>query len=220
MHALALFFAEAETSGHSVVVFDDPVSSFDYNYVENFCCRLRDFISTHSTKQIIVLTHCWEFFTHLQLQTKHLRDKKSVQILESDSTLGDYSERIEDLKKVIEPVLAASGEPSRETKKCLAANMRRLVEAIVNTHVFNEQRQQYKSKDIKVSVFREFTSLVPLTSDEANRLSDLFSKLSVTEHDDHRNLIVNTDKAAYQTRFEKIIDIETAIKARKPVTAP
>jgi len=36
VHALALFFAELETCPQSVIVFDDPVSSFDYNFIGNW----------------------------------------------------------------------------------------------------------------------------------------------------------------------------------------
>ena len=66
VHALALFFAELETCPHSVLVFDDPISSFDYNYIANYSTRLRDFTLAHPTRQIIVLTHNWEFFVQLQ----------------------------------------------------------------------------------------------------------------------------------------------------------
>lgn len=61
LHALALFFAELETCAHSVLVFDDPVSSFDYNYIENYCIRLKEFARKHPSRQIIVLTHNWEY---------------------------------------------------------------------------------------------------------------------------------------------------------------
>lgn len=40
IHALALFFAELETCNQQVIVFDDPISSFDYNYIANYCNRL------------------------------------------------------------------------------------------------------------------------------------------------------------------------------------
>ena len=42
LHALALFFAELNSCCQSVLVFDDPVSSFDYNNIANSSCRLRD----------------------------------------------------------------------------------------------------------------------------------------------------------------------------------
>jgi recombinational DNA repair ATPase RecF len=57
IHALALFFAELETCPQSVLVFDDPISSFDYNYIANYCSRLRDFTVKHPARQTIVLTH-------------------------------------------------------------------------------------------------------------------------------------------------------------------
>jgi wobble nucleotide-excising tRNase len=56
IHALALFFAELETCDPQVIVFDDPISSFDYNYIGNYCNRLRDLIQAHPNRQIIVLT--------------------------------------------------------------------------------------------------------------------------------------------------------------------
>ena len=51
IHALALFFAELETCLQSVLVFDDPISSFDYNYIANYCARLRDFAVKHPARQ-------------------------------------------------------------------------------------------------------------------------------------------------------------------------
>lgn len=66
VHALALFFAEPETCPQSVLILDDPVSSFDYNYISNYCFRLRDFTLAHPTCQIIVLTHNWEFLVQVQ----------------------------------------------------------------------------------------------------------------------------------------------------------
>ena len=44
VHALAVFMCEASTTAHQVLVLDDPVTSFDYNYVSNFCERLRDYV--------------------------------------------------------------------------------------------------------------------------------------------------------------------------------
>ena len=66
IHALALFFSELETCEQQVIVFDDPISSFDYNYIGNYCNRLRDLIQAHPNRQIIVLTHNWEFFIQIQ----------------------------------------------------------------------------------------------------------------------------------------------------------
>ena len=52
IHALALFFAEIETCEQQVIVFDDPISSFDYNYIENYCNRLRSFIQNIRTDKL------------------------------------------------------------------------------------------------------------------------------------------------------------------------
>jgi len=94
--------------------------------------------------------------------------------------------------------------------------MRRLIEAVVNTHVFNHQRRQYKQKTQVISAFQHFTKIVPLLPDEATKFHDLYAKLSPSEHDDPRNVYVNTDKAMFQTRYRGILAIEAAVKARRP----
>lgn len=218
VHALALFFAEIETCPQSVLVFDDPISSFDYNYIANYCTRLRDFVQKHPARQIIVLTHNWEFFVQLQttLNQARLDSHLSVQVLENCAVVADYSEKLDELKKDIEDVLNAPGEPSKSQKEEIAGKMRRLIEAVVNTHVFNQQRHQYKQKSQAISAFQDFTKIVPLLPTEATTLRDLYAKLSITEHDDPRNAYVNADKAMFQTRYDQIQNIETAVAARKP----
>ena len=217
VHALALFFAELETCSQSVVIFDDPVSSFDYNYIANYCARLRDFAKDHPNHQIVVLTHNWEFFVNLQttLNSAKLNNDLAVQVLENCVVVSDYSEDLTELKAEIDAVLALQNEPSRSQKEMLAGNMRVLVEAVVNTHVFAKQRHQYKQKTQKVSNFDEYTKLVPLLPAEASLLRDLYAKLSTSEHHDPRNSYVNTDKAMFQTRYDQIKAIEAAIVARK-----
>jgi len=218
VHALALFFAELETCPQSVLVFDDPISSFDYNYIANYCARLRDFTLKHPARQIIVLTHNWEFFVQLQttLNQAGLDAHLSVQVLENCAVVADYSEKIDDLKRDIESVLNAPGEPSKSQKEDIAGKMRRLIEVVVNTHVFNHQRHQYKQKSQAISAFQSFTKIVPLLQAEATMLRDLYAKLSITEHDDPRNAYVNTDKAMFKTRYDQIQNIETDVAARKP----
>lgn len=218
IHALALFFAELETCPQSVLVFDDPISSFDYKYIANYCARLRNFTLKHSERQIIIMTHNWEFFVQLQTTLKQagLDQHLSVQVLENCAVVADYSEKIDDLKKDIEAVLAAAGEPSKAKKDDIAGKMRRLIEAVVNTHVFNHQRHQYKQKSQPITAFQSFTKVVALLPAEATELCDLYAKLSIAEHDDPRTAYVNTDKAMFQTRYGQILAIETAIKARIP----
>jgi recombinational DNA repair ATPase RecF len=217
VHALALFFAEMETCLQSVLVFDDPISSFDYNYIANYCARLRDFTQNHPERQIIALTHNWEFFVQFQttLNQAGLDPHLSVQVLENCAVVADYSEKIDDLKKDIEAVLATAGEPSKAKKEEIAGKIRRLIEAVVNTHVFNHQRHQYKQKNQPITAFQSFTKLVPLLAAEATTLRDLYAKLSITEHDDPRTAYVNTDKAIFQTRYDQILAVEAAVISRK-----
>ncbi len=219
LHALALFFAELETCPQSVLVFDDPISSFDYNYIANYCTRLRDFTIKHPPRQIIVLTHNWEFFVQLQrtLNKVGLGSYLSVQVLENCSQLAEYCEEIDALKDEINTVLALSAEPTRKEKEGMAGNMRRLMESIVNTHAFNNQRHQFKQKSQSVSEFQHYTKLVALLPTEAALLRDLYEKLSTPEHGgDPRNSYVNSDKAMFQTRYNQILAIESAIKSRIP----
>lgn len=219
VHALALFFAELETCPHSVVVFDDPVSSFDYNYIENYCIRLRNHALRHSTRQLIVLTHNWEFFTQLQTTLKRAygtnENEYSVMLLEGCTKVAEYSEKIEELKRQIEAVLSLPDEPTKGQKEDMAGDMRRLIETIINKHVFADTRQQYKQRSQAVSEFHKFTQLIPLLPDEALELKDLFGKLSKPEHDDDRNSYVNADKAMFRTRYDRIKQIENDIVARK-----
>lgn len=217
VHALALFFAELETCPQSALVFDDPISSFDYNYIANYCARLRDLALNHPGHQIIVLTHNWEFFVQLQttVNSGGLNSDLSVQVLENCSIVADYSEKLDELKADITAVLALPSEPTKAQKEDMAGKMRRLIEAVVNTHVFNNQRQQYKQRKHSVSEFQHYTKLVRLETAEATTLRDLYAKLSITEHDDVRNAYVNTDKATFQSRYSAIVAVENAVISRK-----
>jgi recombinational DNA repair ATPase RecF len=217
IHALALFFAELETCDQQIIIFDDPISSFDYNYIGNYCNRLRDLIQAHPNRQIIVFTHNWEFFVQIQttLNRARLNHQMAVYVLESCVAMDDYSEDVDDLKADIDAILGTIGEPTKQQKEVMAGKMRRLIEAIVNTHVFNKQRHQFKQKTQQVSAFDDFTKVVPLLPAEAQTLRDLFEKLSIAEHDDPRNAYINTDKAMFKTRYDTIKNIETAIVGRK-----
>ncbi len=220
IHALALFFAELETCTQQVIIiFDDPISSFDYNHIANYCNRLRDFLRNHPNRQIIVLTHNWEFFVQFQTTINAARpalnQHMAVYVLESCVALDEYGEDVEALKSEINAILSVTGEPTKAQKEVLAGKMRRLIESVVNTHVFNKQRHQFKQKSQQVSAFDDFTRVVPLLPAEAQSLRDLFAKLSITEHDDPRNAYVNTDKAMFQTRYNAIKLIEAAIVGRK-----
>jgi len=217
IHALALFFAELETCPQSIVAFDDPVTSFDYNYISNYCARMSEYAKEHSTSQIIVLTHNWEFFIQLQssLKKANLSNDFAIQVLENCVSVNEYSEDIATLKKEIEDILKISSEPTRQQKEMLAGNMRVLLEAIINKHVFAGQRQQYKQKAQKVSIFDEYTKIIPLLDSEAAVLKELYARLSMSEHHDPRNTYINTDKAMFQSRFNQLIALEAAIISRK-----
>lgn len=139
----------------------------------------------------------------------------AVHVLESCAAIDEYSENIDDSKIDIDAILDIAGEPTKPQKEIMAGKMRRLIESVVNTHVFNKQRHQFKQKSQQVSAFSEFTKVVPLLPPETQTLRDLFAKLSITEHDDPRNAYVNIDKAMFQTRYNSITAIEAAIVGGK-----
>jgi len=180
--------------------------------------RLRDYIVNNPDVQLIVLTHNWDFFVHMQLVINQsgLNSETSIKVLEDCCVAEEYSEKIDDLKTEIEATLGISGEPSRADKDRLAGNLRRLIESVVNTHVFNGERHQFKQKTISTSVFDRFTRVVPLLPNEAIKLRDHYRSLSVPEHEDPRNYYSLINKALYSQWYTEICDIENAIIARKP----
>lgn len=218
VHALAVFMCEAATAPHRVLIFDDPSTSFDYNYVSNFCERLRTLVRDQPHTQVIVLTHHWDFFINLQttINRSNLAGRMSVQVLEDCATVREYSENWDELCNEIAPLLAGPGEPSAHDKERAAGLMRRLVERLTNKHVFNEQRHQYKPKSLQVSEFQQFTKIVPLTVTEADTLRDIFANLSPPEHDDPRNFYTTRSRTQFTTWLGQIQSIKAALEARRP----
>lgn len=219
VHALAVFMCEAATAPHRVLVFDDPATSFDYNYVSNFCERLRNLVRDQPQTQVIVLTHNWDFFINLQTtinRSPGLNARMSIQVLEDCATVREYSERWEELSNELAPMLAGPGEPSGDEKERIAGLMRRLVECLTNKHVFNDQRHQYKPKTLHVSEFHAFTRLVPLEASEADTLRDIYANLSPPEHDDPRNFYTARSRTQFNTWLGRINAIKAALEARRP----
>lgn len=219
VHALAVFMCEASTARHRVLVFDDPATSFDYNYVSNFCERLRNLVREQPQTQVIVLTHNWDFFINLQTtinRSPGLNARMSVQVLEDCATVREYSERWEELSNELGPMLAGPGEPNANEKERIAGLMRRLVECLTNKHVFNDLRHQYKPKTFQVSEFHAFTRLVPLEAAEADTLRDIYANLSPPEHDDPRNFYTTRSRTQFSTWLGQINAIKTALEARRP----
>jgi ABC-type molybdenum transport system ATPase subunit/photorepair protein PhrA len=218
LHALALFFSETVVSNHSILVFDDPVTSFDYNYSGMYAGRLRDYITDNPDVQVVILTHNWDFFVNLQiiLNQSGFNSQLSIQVLENCSIAEEYSEKVHVLKSDIESTLDIAREPTSREKNQLFGNLRRLIESIVNEHVFNNERHQFKQKTLSISVFNKFTKLVPLLPEEAVTLRDLFRKFSPSEHDDPRNYYSTFDKSTFRHWYDNICEIENAIIARKP----
>jgi len=218
VHALALFFCEAMSRPCDVFVFDDPSTSFDYNHVSLFVERLRDLVRHYPNTQIILFTHNWDLFVQVQrtFNKAGFDSFTEVKVLENCSHVDAYTENLDRLKSEITDILAQPGDLDRSSEERLAGNMRRLIEAIVNTHVFNGQRHQFKQKTQNVSTFHNYLHLVPLQHHEADKLSDLYSHLSVSEHDDPRNIYTKRSRAGFQRWFDDITSIETALVSRRP----
>lgn len=218
VHALALFMCEANVAPHQVLVLDDPVTSFDYNYISNFCERLRDYAKENAQSQLIVLTHNWDFFANLQatLNGSGLSSAFSVQVLEDCSTVAEYVEKWEDLCKQIDDYISPLIEINPDEKSKLSALLRRLVERLTNSYVFNEQRHQYKIRTLQVSNFKDFVKLVPLLPAEADRLKDLYANLSPLEHDDVRNYYSTKSIYQFATWYNEIKAIKNTVEGRRP----
>ena len=217
VHSLAVYMAEAITQPYQLLVFDDPVTSFDYNYISNFCERIRDLVRAQQNTQIIILTHNWDFFVNLQttLNRSGCNNSLSVQVLEDCATVSEYSEKWDDLCSQIEQIVNSISEPSEDLKERLSGLMRRLLERLTNAYVFNEQRHQYKIKSLQDSNFQQFTKLVPLTEAEADELRDLYSNLSPPEHDDVRNFYTSKTKLQFKSWYEKTLSIKNSIESRR-----
>lgn len=218
VHALALFFCEAMSRPCDVFVFDDPSTSFDYNHVSLFVERLRDLVRHYPTSQIILFTHNWDLFVQVQrtFNKAGFDSITEVKVLENCSHVESYTEKLEHLKFEIGSILAQTGDLDRHTEERLAGLMRRLIEAVVNTHVFNGQRHQFKQKTQNVSTFHNYLHLVPLLHQQAEKLSDLYAHLSVSEHDDPRNIYTRRSRAGFQRWYDEIMAIEKDLISRRP----
>lgn len=218
VHALAVFFCEAVLVPHQVLVFDDPVTSFDFNNVSNFAERLRNLTRAQPNTQIIVLTHNWDFFINLQstMNRSALGARISVQVLEDCSTVNEYSEQWDLLCTSIDLILNQQTEPTPEEKEKVSGLMRRLIERLNNLYVFNEQRHQYKPKTLQISDFHRFVKIVPLLVSEADDLRDLYANLSPLEHDDVRNFYQSKTRNQFNTWYASIKTIGAAVLARRP----
>jgi hypothetical protein len=218
IHALAVFLCEAASAPHRVLMFDDPVTSFDYNYSSNFCMRMRDLIRDHPETQVIVLTHNWHFFAEIQIVLKKfgLASRLQVQVLEDCATVMEYSEEWDRLCMEIDSILGPPGEPSAGDKEKVSGLMRRLIERVTNEFVFNGERQQFKIKSQSVSEFEKFTKVVALFPTEAAELKELFGELSPPEHDDLRNFYVGRSRLQFRNWYGRIVTVKDAVEARRP----
>ncbi len=218
VHALSLFLAEASVNPTDVIILDDPVNSFDYNYTRTFCERLRDLIRATPGRQTIIFTHSWEFFCRIQnvLNSSGLNNSYEIQIVEECSTIQRYKEKIDELKQDIQDALAVK-TLSRHKKESVAKWVRILAETVVNTRAFNGQRQQYKQSGLKVSDFSACTKLVALTESEAIALKDVFGRMSPQEHDDASTFYTSLDVAILQSSYDEILKVEAALVARRPM---
>lgn len=217
VHALALFMCEASVAPHQVLVLDDPVTSFDYNYISNFCERLRDYARDNVLSQLIVLTHNWDFFANLQnvMNGSGLSNAFSVQVLEDCATVSEHVDKWEELCQQIDQYISPQVEISADEKSRLSALLRRLVERLTNAYVFNEQRHQYKIRTLQVSNFKDFMRIVPLLSSEADRLKDLYANLSPLEHDDVRNYYSTKSIYQFGAWYEEIKSIKSSVESRR-----
>lgn len=221
VYALSLFFAELEFEGSDIIVFDDPVSSLDYHYVDSFCRKLKNYIMLNPDRQIIIFTHDWYFLKDLQdcLHVAKLKEETNFLILRLNncSNTTKNIESIEALEKSIDKCLANNLIPLEEVIK-LSQDMRSLIECIVNKHIFNDQRTQYKRDRLNPSVFYEYSGLISLTKKEVLELDDLYATLSKYNHDNPIKEFKEADLEQFKVRYDKIKKLKADFIKRKKET--
>lgn len=192
LHAIALFFAEAEVRDPSILVFDDPSTSFDYNFTEGVVFRLTKYAEEHPESQIIVFTHNWEFFAKLD---RALRDLKRLQnaggldfarqalVLEYCETVKLRDVKLAAQRENIDQAIRSLVEPPSESQiRSICADIRAWIEDIINKYVFNSQRQSYKTRHSSTLDMPEFMKVRPLKKEYAIALNSAADKTSERIH--------------------------------------
>jgi hypothetical protein len=187
-------------------------------HAETKATTVRELVRQFPNCQMIIFTHNWDLFVQTQIifNKAHLSNDMEVKVMENCAIVESYSEKVDDLTKQIGQMLALSGDFDSGQKEKISGLMRRFIESVVNKYVFNGQRHQFKQRGQSVSNFEDYVRLVPLDATEAQRLSDLYGILSISEHDDPRNMYVSRSKRSFQGWYDEIVDIAKVLQSRRP----
>ena len=157
IYSLALFFTELDYQKRPIVVLDDPVSSLDYNYSGCVTQKIKNFARGNLVKQIIIFTHDWYFLKDIQDALVYdgfkEKDDFSVHILDNCDKLYLNVEKENEIKQEVENFLNNPGPLNEVERSSLSVFMRRLIETMINKHVFNNQRTQYKRDELILICF-------------------------------------------------------------------
>lgn len=173
--ALADFLAEARLrTTKAPVVFDDPVTSLDYERIREVASRLA---SLARERQVVVFTHnIWFAVELLERFRDHREDCAYYDIRALDGRRGvvsggthPRSDSLNDLKKRINTTLAEARKASGETQDALVFRgysvLRALCEVAVESELFHGVVRRYEP-NIRLTVL---TDIKPMPLQEASK---------------------------------------------------
>jgi energy-coupling factor transporter ATP-binding protein EcfA2 len=188
LHSIALFFAEASIRIPSVLVFDDPSVSFDYNYTDGVVNRLIDFMRAHRDTQVLVFTHSWEFYLKVRDGFRKYdnavdpHNKLELEMYELDrcATLDAHNSTTVDNRKqnILRDINSLPDYPTSNEAGDVCKNIRLYIEQIINHYHFNGSREHFRTRPQASLSFERFRKLRPLSEAHAITMSRVTSSMS------------------------------------------
>lgn len=225
LHALALFFAEAETRNPNVLVFDDPSLSFDFNYTDDYVERIRQYAQDHPGAQMILFTHNWEFYSKLAEALRKYQllvvagggafEYKLCQIENCANMRSGDHERVRTVRQdTLALINGVSAPTTAADVRAIDVQMRHLIECTINAYVFRHLRHRYNTRHTSLFAFDELMQVRPLTQAQAQVYQTAVAKLSDWVHDSENqpNKQPPTKENILQL-FTKITDVVDQLSA-------
>tara|TARA_R110002072_G_scaffold95141_3_gene209680 strand:- start:1033 stop:3681 length:2649 start_codon:yes stop_codon:yes gene_type:complete len=218
LHAISLFFAEANVRNPHILVFDDPSTSFDYNYTEGIVSRLSTYADINDNSQILVFTHNWEFFAKLNESLRKLKQRRIANsqdfghvalVVERCESVKSRDINIKQQRRVIQESIAQLPEvPTESQIRSVCADIRVWVEGIINKYVFNSLRESYKTKHSATLSMDGFMRVRPLKKEYADTLAKAAERTSGRMHygDEVSQLILPTP-TQLKTSFDEVDEV-------------
>lgn len=223
LHAISLFFAEANVRKPHVLVFDDPSTSFDYSYTEGVVSRLTEYADENDDAQILVFTHNWEFFTKLDVSLRMMEGRRQAGglsfdrhalVVERCETIKVRDVKISEQRHSIQQAFAQLPNPATESQiRSICADIRAWIEGIVNLYVFCNLRQSYKTRHSATLDMTGFMKVRPLKKEYADALAKAADRTSERIHQQGgTNQLVLPTPTQLKTVFGEVDDVLKMLK--------